>query len=91
MNIFEISRYTNRPSKANNPNYWMKIKQLMDKTFRLGSGSDSKLKRISQGFDQSTGEHVIHLEYRVKAVNQNSIAAKPSRIKLNPSDDDKKK
>ncbi|MBL4681208.1 MAG: hypothetical protein JKY88_10875 [Pseudomonadales bacterium] len=89
MNILEISRYTHQPSKPSNPNYWLKIKQLMDRTFKLGN--DSQLKRISQGFDQATGEHVIRLEYRVKASNQNPIAKKPARIKSKPSDDDKKK
>ena len=79
MNISEISRYTHQLSKPNNPNYWMKIKQLLDKTFSLGSADDSKLKRISQGFDQSTGEHVIVMEYRVKASNQRPIAAKRYR------------
>jgi hypothetical protein len=62
----------------------------MDKTFQLGSGNDSKVKRISQGFDQATGEHVIRLEYRVKASTQNSIAKKPQRIKPKPSDEKKK-
>jgi hypothetical protein len=90
MNISEISRYTHQPSKPNNPNYWSKIKQLMDKTFKLGNGNDSKFKRISQGFGQSTGEHVIRLEYRVKASNQSAIAKKPPKIKLNPSNDKKK-
>ena len=89
MNILEISRYTQTPSKPNNPNYWSKIKQLLDKAFQLGSGNDSKLKRISQGFDQSTGEHVIRLEYRVKASNQSPIAKKPLKVKLKPDDDKK--
>jgi len=62
----------------------------MDKTFKLGTGNNSKLKRISQGFDQSTGEHVIRLEYRVKASNQSPITAKPPKTISNPSDDDKK-
>ncbi len=66
----------------------MQITILFDKLFKLGTGSDSKLKRIAQGFDQKTGEHVIRLEYRVKADNQNKIARKPAKVKLNPDDDD---
>jgi hypothetical protein len=90
MNITELSRYSHPASKPNYPNYRSKIKQLMDKTFKLGHGNDSKLKRISQGFDQATGEHVIVLEYRVKASNQNPIAKKPPKVKLKPPDDKKK-
>jgi hypothetical protein len=62
----------------------------MDKTFQLGSNNDSKIKRISQGFDQSTGEYVIVLEYRVEASNQSPIAKKPPKLKSKPTDDDKK-
>ncbi|MFT6435366.1 MAG: hypothetical protein ACJAVI_003421 [Candidatus Azotimanducaceae bacterium] len=91
MNISEVSRYTQQSSKPNNANYWLKLKQLMDNTFNLGSGNDSKVKRVSQGFDQSSGELVILLGYRVKASNQNPIAKKPPRLKSKPSDDDKKK
>ena len=34
----------------------MQITILLDKLFNLGSGNDSKLKRIAQGFDQKTGD-----------------------------------
>ena len=89
MNISEVARYTGKTTKA--PNYWMQITMLLDKLYNLGSGNDSKLKRIAQGFDQKTGEHVIRLEYRVKADNQNKIPKKPAKVKLNPDDDDDKK
>ncbi len=85
----EVARYTEKNKKE--PNYWMQVTVLLDKLFKLGSGKDSKLKRIAQGFDQKTGEHVIRLEYRVKADNQNKIVRKPAKVKLNPDDDDDKK
>jgi len=89
MNISEVARYSGKTTKP--PNYWMQITILLDKLFNLGSGNDSKLKRIAQGFDQKTGEHVIRLEYRVKADNQNKIARKPAKVKLSPDDDEAKK
>jgi hypothetical protein len=89
MNISEVARYSGKTTKA--PNYWTQVTLLLDKLFKLGSGNDSKLKRIAQGFDQKTGEHVIRLEYRVKADNQNKIAQKPTKVKLKPDDADKKK
>jgi hypothetical protein len=89
MNISEVARYTIKNTKKSN--YWMQITMLLDKLCNLGSGNDSKLKRIAQGFDQKTGEHVIRLEYRVKADNQNKIAQKPVKVKLKPDEDDDKK
>jgi hypothetical protein len=89
MNISEVSRCSGSSTKLNKPNYWIKVIQLLDQLFQLGSGNDSTLKRISQGFDQAKGEHVIRLEYRVKASNQNSIAAKPLKVRLKPSDNKK--
>ena len=64
--------------------------QLLDKVYKLGAKNDSKLKRVAQGFDQKTGEHVIRLEYRVRAANQNKLPPKPQKVKLNPTDDTKK-
>jgi hypothetical protein len=89
MNISEVARYTGKTKEA--PNYCMQITVLLDKLFNLGSGNDSKLKRVAQGFDQKTGELVIRLEYRVKADNQNKIAQKPAKVILKPGDDDDKK
>ena len=89
MNISEVSRYTGANTKPAKPNYWMKVTRMFDQIFQLGSGNDSTLKRVSQGFDERSGEHVILLEYRVKASNQNPIAAKPLKVNLKPSDDKK--
>ena len=85
----EVARYTEKNKKE--PNYWMQVTILLDKLFNLGSANDSKLKRIAQGLDQKTGEHIIRLEYRVKADNQNKIAQKPAKVKLKPDEDDDKK
>jgi hypothetical protein len=90
MNISEVSKYTGTTNKPDKPNYWKTVTRLFDQLFQLGCGNDSTLKRVSQGFDQRTGEHVIRLEYRVKASNQNPIAAKPLKVKLKPSDESKK-
>lgn len=52
---------------------WEIIKKWLDKLYGLNSGLPSTLKRVKQGFDQDTGEHVIYLEYRVRAPYQQAI------------------
>jgi len=58
MHISEISRYNYQPSKSNNPDYWLKLKQLMDKTSVLEENSsyepnDQLLMRTAQGHGYS--------------------------------------
>ena len=64
--------------------WWNKALYILDKLFGFDSDGNSKLKRVKQVFDQKSGEHVIYLEYRVKAVNQSPIQAlliKNSKVK----------
>jgi hypothetical protein len=53
--------------------WWNKALYILDKLFGFESDGNSKLKRVKQVFDQKSGEHVIYLEYRVKASNQSPI------------------
>lgn len=53
--------------------WWNKALYILDKLFGFESGGNSKLKRVKQVFDQKSGEHVIYLEYRVRAANQSPI------------------
>lgn len=57
---------------------WTTVRLWLDKLFSLQSDLPSKLKRVKQTFDQKSGEHVIYLEYRVKAPYQSAmpVAAK---------------
>lgn len=55
--------------------WWNKALYILDKLYGFESDGNSKLKRVKQVFDQKSGEHVIYLEYRVKAANQSPIQA----------------
>ncbi len=56
---------------------WTTVRLWLDKLFSLQSDLPSKLKRVKQTFDQKSGEHVIYLEYRVKAPYQPAMPVKP--------------
>ena len=73
------------------PNRWMQVKISLDELFALGSGSDSSMRRIGQGFDQKAGEHVINLQYRAKARNQNVIPQKQQKPRPDAKGDEPKK
>ena len=49
---------------------WNKILALLDAQFGFQSTKDSsKVKKLWQGYDNQTNEHVIWLEYRVRVRN----------------------
>ena len=56
---------------------WSTVRLWLDRLFSLQSDLPSKLKRVKQTFDQKSGEHVIYLEYRVKAPFQSAMPVKP--------------
>ena len=60
---------------------WTTVRLWLDRLFSLQSDLPSKLKRVKQTFDQKSGEHVIYLEYRVKAPFQSAMPVKP-KIKV---------
>ncbi|MCW1719941.1 hypothetical protein OIZ54_14455 [Pseudoalteromonas sp. A3] len=65
--------------------WWNKALYILDKIFGFKSDGNSKLKRVKQVFDQKSGEHVIYLEYRVRAANQSPIQTpliKNSKVKV---------
>ena len=61
---------------------WNTLISLLDRLFGFRSRGRSKIRRVKQEFDQETGEHVIYLAYRVKAMNQPHIPKKPVKPKL---------
>lgn len=71
-------------------NGWEAVRKWLDKLFGLTTDLPSKLKRVKQGFDEKTGEHVIYLEYRAKAPFQQALL-KPAKVKAIPDNQRKKK
>lgn len=48
-------------------NKWNKLLQALNQTFNMQTGATSTVKPVQRAFDNDTQEHVIWLEYRVKA------------------------
>lgn len=46
---------------------WNKLLQALNQIFNSQTGAASTVKPIRRAFDNNTNEHVIWLEYRVKA------------------------
>lgn len=46
---------------------WNKLLQALNQTFNMQTGATSTVKPVRRAFDNDTQEHVIWLEYRVKA------------------------
>lgn len=46
---------------------WNKLLQALNQTFDSQTGAASTVKPVQRAFDNTTQEHVIWLEYRVKA------------------------
>lgn len=60
-------------------NGWNKVKAALDAALGLTkTPTASKVKKLRQGFDNTTQEHVVWIEYRCKAGN--SASALPNRI-----------
>lgn len=45
---------------------WNKLLASLDATFGFPTRISSKVKKLQQGFDNKTQEHVVWIEYRVK-------------------------
>lgn len=59
---------------------WNKLLSQLDAVLGFPNTTASKVKRLHQAFDNETQEHVVWLEYRVKA---KSWAAVPESAKQN--------
>lgn len=46
---------------------WDRLLQALNQTFNTRTGATSKVKPLQRTFDNATQEHVIWLDYRVKA------------------------
>ena len=56
---------------------WNKLLAMLDQTLEFANRKNSTVKKIKQGYDAQTNEHVIWLEYRVRVAND--LPVKPSR------------
>lgn len=45
---------------------WNKLLIALDQTIGFPNKKSSKVKKLKQGYDNNTGEHVFWLEYRIK-------------------------
>jgi hypothetical protein len=54
---------------------WNKLLITLDQLFGLPNKISSKVKKLQQGFDNRTQEHVIWFEYRIKV--RNAIPPRP--------------
>jgi len=63
-------------------NAWNRLILILDKLFGFKSEGKSKVRRVGQGFDKNSGEHVIQFEYRIKAINQSPIPKIRNKTKL---------
>lgn len=46
---------------------WSKLLQVLNQTFNTSTSATSTVKPVQRAFDNTTQEHVIWIEYRVKA------------------------
>lgn len=52
---------------------WNKLLVLLDAMFGLPNKASSRVKKLQQGFDNRTQEHVIWIEYRVRVTNSRPL------------------
>ncbi|MBM5810979.1 MAG: hypothetical protein FJ191_03280 [Gammaproteobacteria bacterium] len=54
---------------------WNRLLAVLDETLEFANRKSSTVKKIKQGYDDQTNEHVIWLEYRVRL--ENDLPVKP--------------
>ena len=59
---------------------WNQLLADLDKTVGFPNKQSSRVKKLKQGFDAKTGEHVIWLEYRIK-VNEGEAGKEQPQVK----------
>lgn len=56
---------------------WNELLQLLDEIFGFTDRNGSKVKKVRQGFDNKTQEHVIWLEYRTRVSTAGVTGQRP--------------
>jgi hypothetical protein len=62
-------------------NGWNRLLSILDALFGFPNKAASKVKKLQQGFDNRTQEHVIWIEYRVRVNNAAPAKLDPSLVK----------
>ena len=62
-------------------NRWNKLQVLLDSMFGFPNRVSSKVKKLQQGFDNRTQEHVVWIEYRVQVNNVQPPTPDPRLVK----------
>ena len=47
-------------------NNWNQLLAILDKTVGFPNKQSSRVKKLNQGYDKKTGEHVFWIEYRIR-------------------------
>jgi hypothetical protein len=65
---------------GNGMNKWNRLLTVLDHVFGFKNKARSNFKKVSQGFDENTNEHVIVIEYRVQV--EGTMRSTPSKQKV---------
>ena len=63
---------------------WNQLLADLDKTLGFPNKQSSRVKKLKQGYDHETGEHVFWLEYRIK-VNEGETDKEQPQVKPQPA------
>jgi hypothetical protein len=61
-----LERGINTSREDINMKMWNKLLSVLDQVYGFPNMASSTLKKLEQGYDNETEEHVIRLEYRIK-------------------------
>jgi len=59
---------------------WNKLLAMLDQALEFANRKSSTVKKIKQGYDAQTNEHVIWLEYRVRVANDLPVKPTPEAL-----------
>jgi hypothetical protein len=77
-----VGTWINTSREDINMKMWNKLLAVLDQVYGFPNMASSTLKKLEQGYDNETEEHVIRLEYRIKIGD-----ALPSKPKLRVLED----
>jgi hypothetical protein len=69
--------------EINAMNKWNQLLAALDAAHGFPNQTSSTFKRVGQGYDQKTGEHVIRLEYRVRVDPGQYVTETPLLAEIN--------
>jgi hypothetical protein len=66
MDDSSVGTWINTSREDINMKMWNKLLAVLDQVYGFPNMASSTLKKLEQGYDNETEEHVIRLEYRIK-------------------------